>query len=132
PFGIGVRSYDVAIAHTAAEPQWVTGPENVLHIHRSRALCAVVTVGAGAVVADDPQLTTRLVPGPNPLRVVLDPTRRLSDRHRVFADDTSETLYVCGRDFIRPGEQHFGRASIVGVPGTPDELDLTELMRYLR
>jgi riboflavin biosynthesis pyrimidine reductase len=50
----------------------------------------------------------------------------------VFADDTSETLYVCASDFIQEGERHFGRASIVGVPGTADKLDLTELMRHLR
>jgi riboflavin-specific deaminase-like protein len=126
------ESLDGFIATHAGESQWVTGPENVLHMHRLRALCDAVIVGAGTVAADNPQLTTRLVPGPNPLRVVLDPARRLSDHHRVFADDGSETLYVCARDLIRAGEERFGRASIVGVPGTPDKLDLAELMRHLR
>jgi riboflavin-specific deaminase-like protein len=126
------ESLDGFIATHAGESQWVTGPENVLHMHRMRALCDVVIVGAGTVAADDPQLTTRLVAGPNPLRVVLDPARRLSDRHRVFADETSDTLYVCARDLVRPGEQHFGSATILGVTGTPDRLDLAELTVYLR
>jgi riboflavin-specific deaminase-like protein len=126
------ESLDGFIATHAGESQWVTGPENVLHMHRMRALCDVVIVGAGTVAADDPQLTTRLVTGPNPLRVVLDPGRRLSDRHRVFADDASDTLYVCANDLIQPDEQRFGRAAIVGVTGTPDKLDLAELMRHLR
>src|SRR5262245_52506065 len=126
------ESLDGFIATHAGESQWVTGPENVLHMHRLRALCDAVIVGAGTVAADDPQLTTRLVPGPNPLRVVLDPGRRLSERHRVFADDSSETLCVCARDLVQPGEQRFGRASIVGVAGTADKLDLFELMRHLR
>jgi riboflavin-specific deaminase-like protein len=126
------ESLDGFIATLAGESQWVTGPENMRHMHRLRALCDAVIVGAGTVAADDPQLTTRLVPGPNPLRVVLDPARGLSERHRVFADESSDTLYVCLDELIRPGEQRFGRASILGLPGTADKLDLSELMRWLR
>src|SRR5213083_1641814 len=78
------QSLDGFIATHAGESRWVTGPENMVHMHRMRALCDAVIVGAGTVAADDPQLTTRLVDGPNPIRVVLDPTRRLEPRHRVF------------------------------------------------
>ena len=85
----GVHDFDII--------RWVTGQENVLHMHRLRALCDAIVVGAGTVAADDPQLTTRLVTGANPLRVVLDPARRLTDRHRVFTDDEAETWYVCAR-----------------------------------
>src|SRR5437016_715601 len=70
------QSLDGFIATHAGESQWVTGQENILHMHRLRALCDAVVVGAGTVAADDPELTTRLVPGPNPLRVVIDPARR--------------------------------------------------------
>ena len=89
------QSLDGFIATHAGESRWVTGQENILHLHRLRALCDAVVVGAGTVAVDDPQLTTRLVSGPNPLRVVLDPGRRLGDHHRVFNDDDAETLYVC-------------------------------------
>lgn len=126
------ESLDGFIATHAGESQWVTGPENVRHMHRLRALCDTVIVGAGTVAADDPQLTTRLVSGPNPLRVVIDPGRRLADHHRVFADDSSDTLYVCASDLIQPGEERFGHARILGVPGTIDKLDLTELVNHLR
>ncbi|MGO8019987.1 dihydrofolate reductase family protein, partial [Rhizobium leguminosarum] len=74
-----------------------------------------MVVGAGTVAADDPQLTTRHVTGPSPLRVVLDPTRRLDDHYKVFSDDSAETLYVCARSLTRPGESHFGRARVVAV-----------------
>src|SRR5437867_983279 len=86
------QSLDGFIATHAGESRWVTGQENVLHSHRLRALCDAVVVGAGTVAADDPRLTTRLVPGPNPLRVVLDPGRRLSTSHRVFSDAEADSI----------------------------------------
>src|SRR4029077_2698892 len=94
------QSLDGFIAMRSGESHWITGKQSLLHMHRLRALCDAVVVGAGTVAADDPQLTTRLVPGPSPLRVVLDPGRRLGADHRVFTDDAAETLYVCTRSLI--------------------------------
>ena len=54
-----------------------------------RALADAVVVGAGTVAADNPQLTTRLVSGPSPLRVVFDPERRLASTYRVFTDGSA-------------------------------------------
>jgi diaminohydroxyphosphoribosylaminopyrimidine deaminase / 5-amino-6-(5-phosphoribosylamino)uracil reductase len=127
------QSLDGFIATHAGESQWVTGEENLLHMHRLRALCDAVIVGAGTIAADDPQLTTRLVDGRSPLRVVLDPARRLTPDHRVFNDDSAETLYVCAESLIQPGERRFGRAVVTGVRGAGEgRVDVTELMRLLR
>jgi diaminohydroxyphosphoribosylaminopyrimidine deaminase / 5-amino-6-(5-phosphoribosylamino)uracil reductase len=126
------QSLDGFIATQAGESQYVTGPENLLHMHRMRALCDAVIVGAGTVAADDPQLTTRHVPGPSPLRVILDPTRRLGEHYRVFSDDAAATLYVCARSAARPDESHYGRATLVGVDDSEDGVDLPELLRLLR
>jgi diaminohydroxyphosphoribosylaminopyrimidine deaminase / 5-amino-6-(5-phosphoribosylamino)uracil reductase len=127
------QSLDGFIATHAGESQWVTGDENMRHMHRLRALCDAVIVGAGTVAADDPQLTTRLVEGTNPLRVVLDPARRLRDDHRVFRDPSAETLYVCARSLMQPGEHHFGLATMVGVDGDADGgVDVAEVIRLLR
>src|SRR6185295_3168772 len=108
-------SLDGFIATPTGDSQFVTGHENILHLHRMRALCHAVVVGAGTVAADDPQLTTRHVPGHNPLRVVFDPTRRLTAEYRIFQDDDVPTWYCCARGLIRPQETHVGRAQIVGV-----------------
>ena len=104
------QSLDGFIATHSGESQFVTGEENILHLHRMRALCDAVIVGAGTVAADDPQLTTRHVEGASPLRVVLDPTRRLAEHYKVFNDDSADTLYVCAKSLTRPGETHVGRA----------------------
>jgi riboflavin-specific deaminase-like protein len=100
-------------------------------MHRLRALCDAVIVGAGTVAADDPQLTTRHVPGPSPLRVILDPTRRLEEHYRVFSDDAAATLYVCALSATRPDESHFGRATLIGVDDREDGVDLPKLLRLL-
>jgi diaminohydroxyphosphoribosylaminopyrimidine deaminase/5-amino-6-(5-phosphoribosylamino)uracil reductase len=127
------QSLDGFIATHAGESRWVTGQENVLHAHRLRALCDAVVVGAGTVAADDPQLTTRLVPGPNPLRVILDPSRRLGAYHRVFSDAEAESIYVCGRSLVAPGERTYGRAVVIGVSETgAGGIDITEVGRLLR
>jgi riboflavin-specific deaminase-like protein len=126
------QSLDGFIATHAGESQYVTGEENILHLHRMRALCDAVVVGAGTIAADDPQLTTRHVSGPSPLRVVLDPTRRLADHYRVFNDDAAETLYVCARSFTRPGETHVGRATVVAVADSADGVEAAAVLRVLR
>jgi riboflavin-specific deaminase-like protein len=125
------QSLDGFIATHAGESQFVTGRENILHLHRMRALSDAVVVGAGTVAADDPQLTTRHVAGPSPLRVIFDPSRRLARDYRVFSDDSAPTLYVCARSLISPGESHFGFATIVPLDGA-DGVTVVELMRVLR
>lgn len=91
------QSLDGFIATPTGDSQFVTGEENILHLHRLRALSDAVVVGAGTVAADDPQLTTRLVDGPNALRVVFDPTGRLSDDYKVFSDGVAPTLHITGQ-----------------------------------
>jgi riboflavin-specific deaminase-like protein len=126
------QSLDGFIATHAGESQWITGRENLVHMHRMRALCDAVIVGAGTVAADDPKLTTRHVAGRSPLRVVFDPARRLTSQYRVFSDDSIPTLYVCARSMIQPGESHFGCATILGLDDTAPGADVTELVRVLR
>ncbi len=128
------QSLDGFIATQTGESFYVTGEENIRHLHRLRALSDAIVVGAGTVAADDPQLTTRRVSGPNPLRVVLDPTRRLGDHFRLFQDEAVPTLYVCARSLVRAGETQVGTATIVGVAdrsGANGAIDIGDVIRLL-
>lgn len=87
------QSLDGRIATEDGHSHYINGPESLDHLHRLRALVDAVIVGAGTVVHDDPQLTTRRVQGPNPVRVVIDPNLRLDRSLRVF-DQAAPTLSV--------------------------------------
>jgi riboflavin-specific deaminase-like protein len=127
------QSLDGFIATPSGDSQFVTGSDNIVHVHRMRALCDAVVVGAGTVAADDPQLTTRRVQGSSPLRVVFDPGRRLTPEFRVFADRQAETLYICGRTHVRPGERHLGGASIAAIDANGDSgQEAAAVLRLLR
>jgi riboflavin-specific deaminase-like protein len=110
----------------------VTGDDNLIHVHRMRALCDAVVVGAGTVAADDPQLTTRHVPGPNPLRVVIDPGRRLEPTFRVFTDGQAPTLYVCGQARLSPGEGRIDGAVVAGIDEDAPGGETAQVLQLLR
>jgi diaminohydroxyphosphoribosylaminopyrimidine deaminase / 5-amino-6-(5-phosphoribosylamino)uracil reductase len=113
-FGHIGQSLDAQIATSSGASRYVTGPENIRHMHRLRALCDAVVVGAGTIDRDDPQLTTRLVAGDNPTRVVIDPELRLPPDRRIFQDDAAPTLVVCARG-RRGKTRRVGAADIVEV-----------------
>jgi diaminohydroxyphosphoribosylaminopyrimidine deaminase / 5-amino-6-(5-phosphoribosylamino)uracil reductase len=120
------QSLDGRIATASGHSHYVTGPESLLHLHRLRALCDAVVVGAGTVAADDPQLTVRRCAGDNPLRVVLDPRLALGSHHRVFTDSAAPTLVICAAE-NRPAEGGDGIAGLAcGAQGFAprDVLDL--------
>jgi riboflavin-specific deaminase-like protein len=90
------QSLDGRIATASGKSHYVTGLENIVHLHRLRALADCVLVGAGTVAADDPVLTVRHVPGRNPVRAVIDPMGRLPANRKIFTDGAARTLVLTG------------------------------------
>jgi diaminohydroxyphosphoribosylaminopyrimidine deaminase/5-amino-6-(5-phosphoribosylamino)uracil reductase len=88
------QSIDARIATAAGHSHYINGPSGLAHLHRLRALVDAVVIGIGTAIADDPQLTVRRVSGPNPARVVIDPTGRLPEAARVLNDDGARRLVV--------------------------------------
>lgn len=107
------QSLDGQIATASGASRYVTGDANLRHMHRLRALCDAVIVGSATVEFDDPRLTTRLVPGENPTRVVIDPALRLPAQRNVFGDGAAPTLVICARG--RLDGQRLGDSEIVEV-----------------
>jgi diaminohydroxyphosphoribosylaminopyrimidine deaminase / 5-amino-6-(5-phosphoribosylamino)uracil reductase len=108
------QSLDGRIGPLNGKPEAITGLEDVTHNHRMRALFDVVLVGAGTVCHDDPTLTVRHVEGRNPVRVVVDPDRRLGDHYGIFNDELAPTLLLCREERCAAGERH-AKAEVIGV-----------------
>jgi len=80
------QSLDGQVATASGESKYINGAGGLLHLHRLRAWSDVVIVGAGTVLADDPQLTVRLLEGHHPARLVIDPSGRVPATARVFTN----------------------------------------------
>jgi diaminohydroxyphosphoribosylaminopyrimidine deaminase / 5-amino-6-(5-phosphoribosylamino)uracil reductase len=106
------QSLDGRIATASGESRWISGEADLEHTHRLRALSDAVLVGASTVRADDPQLTTRAVEGPSPVRVILDPARRLDERYRVFGEGPP-TLLACAAGILGP--ERLGQAEVLPI-----------------
>jgi riboflavin-specific deaminase-like protein len=126
------QSLDGFIATSSGDSCWVTGPENILHLHRLRALCDAVIVGAGTVAADNPRLTTRLVAGSNPLRVIIDPACRLPAAHAVFSDSEAPTVRATIAGTVAAGAARARGEDVIEVRALQNALDLSDLMQQLR
>jgi diaminohydroxyphosphoribosylaminopyrimidine deaminase / 5-amino-6-(5-phosphoribosylamino)uracil reductase len=70
-------SLDGRMATRTGASKWVTGAEARAKVHELRSRVDAVAVGIGTVVADDPRLTVRDVPGHCPVRVVFDTKLRM-------------------------------------------------------
>lgn len=88
------QSLDGRIATVSGESRYINGGAALDHLHHLRAHVDAVVVGIGTVVADDPLLTVRRVPGRNPARVVIDPNGRLPEAARCIADDGAERVVI--------------------------------------
>jgi diaminohydroxyphosphoribosylaminopyrimidine deaminase/5-amino-6-(5-phosphoribosylamino)uracil reductase len=122
------QSLDGRIATPTGASRWISGPEDIVHTHRLRALFDAVVVGARTVRADDPRLTTRAVEGASPVRIVLDPCARLDARFQVFQEGP-ETLLVCAEDADAPAR--LGHASVLRVKRAGEGMCIATLLSAL-
>ena len=62
-------------------------------VHKWRSEEAAILVGTNTALKDNPALTTRLWPGKNPVRIIIDKRLQLPERLKVFNEDAKTIVY---------------------------------------
>jgi len=93
-------SLDGFLATATGDSKWITGPSSRQWVHELRDRVDAIVVGAGTVLSDNPQLTSRPQgrKGKNPLRVVLDTQLRSPvDAHVFHSQQQAPTVLATAR-----------------------------------
>ena len=65
------QSIDGRMATLNHNSRWISNSENLIYVHRMRALSDAILIGANTLMKDKPALTVRYVKGPNPVKVIV-------------------------------------------------------------
>jgi diaminohydroxyphosphoribosylaminopyrimidine deaminase / 5-amino-6-(5-phosphoribosylamino)uracil reductase len=117
------QTLDGRVATATGESQWISCPDSLRFAHEMRASHDAVVVGAGTVCKDDPRLTVRHVPGPNPLRVIVDSTLRTPTRAAALANGASKGTVLAGTDRAPAKRRQRVLSSGATVLDLPPDLD---------
>jgi diaminohydroxyphosphoribosylaminopyrimidine deaminase/5-amino-6-(5-phosphoribosylamino)uracil reductase len=82
---------DGKISSYTKDSKWITSEAAREDVHALRNQHAGILVGVNTVLADDPQLTTRLTYGRNPVRIIMDSSLRVPLDARVVTDGEAPT-----------------------------------------
>ena len=109
PYIVGhlAQSLDGFIATRSGESKYISCKQNIEHIHRIRAISDVILVGARTILLDNPCLTTRLVKGNNPMRLILDPNNKLKGVEKVFKHHDKNGFRIIGSNELSKEENIF-------------------------
>lgn len=126
---------DGKIAAHTGDSRWITGPAARERVHRLRDEVDGILVGVNTVIADDPELTTRLSEGGgrNPTRVILDSSLRLPETAKVLDTSVAPTWIVTGpdADAEKADRLRARGVELVQAPRTEEGLDLRAVLEAL-
>ncbi|HEV8246313.1 MAG TPA: bifunctional diaminohydroxyphosphoribosylaminopyrimidine deaminase/5-amino-6-(5-phosphoribosylamino)uracil reductase RibD, partial [Polyangiaceae bacterium] len=128
-------SLDGRIATRTGASKWITCPESRNRVQLLRSQHDAVMVGINTVLADNPRLTVRDVPGRNPARVIVDSKLRLPLTSNVVQTvDSAPTCVITTAAAPRAAEEALEAAGVrvIRVPATAEgRCDSPSILREL-
>jgi diaminohydroxyphosphoribosylaminopyrimidine deaminase/5-amino-6-(5-phosphoribosylamino)uracil reductase len=129
-------SLDGKVALKSGKSKWISSEPSRAVVHRMRSEYDAVLVASATVIADDPELTVRLVEGRDPKRIVLDASLRLTGEEKIFSKEAEKvillTTHPAYRDKTEKAKQLEARGVKIHKVGTIEgQLDLNEAFHIL-
>lgn len=126
------QSLDGSLAVRRGEPLAISGLESQKLTHQLRASHSAILVGIGTILADDPQLSVRLVSGEHPQPVILDSHLRTPPGARVFRSKAPWIAAALPVDPGRAAALEERGARLLVVPTSQDgRVSLSPLLQHL-
>ena len=88
------QSLDGKIALLNGNSHYINDKNSISYLHSLRSICDAVVVGVNTIRKDDPLLTTRAIKGPNPQRIIIDPSLKLTNKYKVFKDGMPNIIFT--------------------------------------
>jgi diaminohydroxyphosphoribosylaminopyrimidine deaminase/5-amino-6-(5-phosphoribosylamino)uracil reductase len=123
-------SLDGKIALRSGVSKYITSEASRTIVHEMRAQYDAVMVASATVIADDPELTVRLVEGRQPKRIILDASLRIPLDKKIFSDDhRSSTIVIVNESVLSEKREKIDELEANGVTLVPvhsvgEQLDL--------
>ena len=88
------QSLDGKIALNNGSSHYINEKESITYLHCLRSISDGVLVGVNTIIKDNPLLTTRKIKGPNPIRLIIDPSLKLTNKYKIFKDDNKNIIFT--------------------------------------
>jgi len=126
------QTLDGTIGSHRARNLRISGAESLVVTHQLRASHDAILIGIGTLLADDPQLTVRLVDGANPQPIILDSQLRTPLNARIWSHPKAPWIATINTESPAARLLHERGARLIQLPATPEgQVDLPSLFAYL-
>ena len=88
------QSLDGKIALNNGNSHYINEKESIIYLHCLRSISDGVLVGVNTIMKDNPFLTTRKIKGDNPIRLIIDPSLKLTNRYNIFKDNNKNIIFT--------------------------------------
>jgi len=88
------QSLDGKIALNNGNSHYINAKESIVYLHCLRSISDGVLVGVNTIIKDDPFLTTRKIKGSNPVRLIIDPSLKLTNKYNIFKDNNKNIIFT--------------------------------------
>lgn len=126
---------DGQTATANGDSRWISNDLSRAYVHEMRNRNDAIMVGIGTVLADDPQLTTRLPEGGrDPIRIVVDSHLELPLTARLLNNDSPARVIVVTTDTAnadRSGNLQDKGVEVIALPASNGKVDLKLMLAEL-